>query len=131
MKRIESPILGYWSEAYLYCPLCFSNLGRVLPDEIVFMDSIDSFGECHSCRWPLWGLYKYEKNLERRKSVENQFDISDNLSNLEESVLKEEIELVSLYVYNTDRSVFREVLTGVTHDQSLEQLDKLLGILPQ
>jgi hypothetical protein len=130
MKRIERRILGYWSEAYLYCPLCFSNLGRVIPDEIVFMDSIDAFGKCHNCRWPLLGLYEYEKYLDRRRSVENQFEITDNFSDFEKSVLKEEIELVSLRLYNTDRSIFRDVLAGVTHNESiisLGHLDNLLG----
>lgn len=120
MKRTESYAFGYWFDGVLYCPLCFSDLGRVLPDEIVFMDSIWAhFGECHRCRWPLWGLYKYEKYLERRQLVEKQFNISDDFSDLEKSVLKEEIEMVSLRVYNTDCSVFKKIIGGENESGTL------------
>lgn len=132
MKRIEDRAFGYWFDGDLYCPLCFSDLGKVSPDEIIFINSIEAhFGKCDYCGWPLWGLYKYQKYLERRQLVEKQFDISDNFSDFEKPVLKEEIELISLHVYNTDRSIFREVFTGVTHGESiisLEYLDKLLGM---
>ena len=125
MKRIESRILGYWFEAYLYCPLCFSNLGRVIPDEIVFIDSIDAFGKCHNCRWSLRGLYEYEKYLNRRRLVEKQFDISDDFSNLEKPVSKEEIELVSLYLYNTGWSPFTKIVVGGENGCSSDLLQSL------
>jgi hypothetical protein len=104
-------IFGYWVDWILVCPWCFENLRQVPMESLSAADWFDAhFGKCDLCGWPLWGLYKYEKYLERRKSVENQFDISDNLSNLEESVFKEEIELVSLLLYNTDSLVFRKII---------------------
>jgi hypothetical protein len=104
-------IFGYWVEGVLVCPWCFENLGKYAQESSVAADWFDAhFGKCDLCRWPLWNLYKYEKCLERRGLAEKEFDVSDDFSGLENSVLKEEIELVSLRVYNTDCSLFRIVM---------------------
>lgn len=115
MNRIEDPIVGYWFDGDLYCPLCFSDFGRVSPDEIVFVDSIEAhFGECHRCKWPLWDLYEYEKFLDRKQRDEKQFNISDDLSNLDNRVLKGEIELVSTRVYSDECPILGQAFTGST-----------------
>jgi hypothetical protein len=71
------------------------------------------------CGWPLWGLYKHEKYLERSQPDEKEFDISDDLSDLENSVPIEEIELVSLRVYNNDHSLFRKITGGENESGTL------------
>jgi hypothetical protein len=135
MKRIEDRILGYLFDGDLYCPLCFPDFGRVSPDEIVFRDSFDAhFGKCHRCGWPLWGLYQYEKYLERRGRVEKQFNISDDLSDLDKVVLNGETELVSLWVNNTDCPNFRKMVIDPSQYEStisLKFIDELLADPPQ
>lgn len=134
-KRTEGRIFGYWFDGDLYCPLCFSDLGKVSPDEIIFMDSIDAhFGKCHRCGWPLWGLYQYERYLDRRKVVETGFNISDDLSDLDAVILESEIELMNLWVNDADPSIFNKVSVDLTHYESTvsqEWLDKLLDITVQ
>jgi hypothetical protein len=104
-------IFGYWVDWILVCPCCFENLRQVPMESLIAADWFDAhFGKCDLCGWPLWGLYKYEKYLERRRLAEKEFNVSDDFSGLENSVLKEEIELVSLRVYNTDCSLFRIVM---------------------
>lgn len=80
-------------------------------ESFVATDWFDAhFGKCDLCRWPLRNLYKYEKYLERRQLAKKEFNICGDFSDLEKSVLKEEIESVSLRVYNTDCSLFRIVM---------------------
>jgi len=116
----ESHIFGYWVDGILVCPWCFENLGQTARESFTAADWFDAhFGKCDQCGWPLWGLYKYEKDLERRQLVEKQFNVSDDFSDLEKSVLKEEIELVSLRVYNTDCSVFKKIIGGENESGTL------------
>lgn len=132
MKRTEGRIFGYLYDGLLYCPLCFPDFGRVLPDEIVFRNSLDAhFGKCHRCGWPLWGLYQYENYLDRRKVAEKEFTISDDLSDLDKLILKGEIELISLRVFDADGLILGKTAVDLTYDEptvSQEWIDKLLGI---
>jgi hypothetical protein len=115
-----SHVFGYRVDGILVCPWCFENLLQVPMESFSAADWFDAhFGKCDLCAWPLWGLYKYEKDLERSQLVEKEFDISDDLSNLENSVIKEEIELVSLWVYNNDYSFFRKITGGENESGTL------------
>jgi hypothetical protein len=119
MKRTNGRIFGFWFDGDLYCPLCFSDLGRLLSDEIIFMDSIDAhFGECHRCKWPLWGLHKYEKYLDRSQVVKKRFVLLNNFSNLDALILKEEVELLTLQIRNTNPSILEKGTVDFPHEES-------------
>jgi hypothetical protein len=113
-------VFGYRVDGILVCPWCIENLGQTAMESFIAADWFDAhFGKCDLCGWPLLGLYKYEKDLQRRQLVEKQFNISDDFSDLEKSVLKEEIELLSLRVYNIECSVFKKIIGGENESGTL------------